>query len=510
MQIQPLSALRKWTILTHRYLGIPFSVLFVVWFVSGIAMIYARGMPALTSETRLERMPALDFSRIQLSPSEAADAALLGGNPNRAVLLTIMGRPAYRFSTRGSVTVFADDGELFFEISRDDALAVASRFLGDPDDGRLEHLGILNEADQWTIGARAQLPMHKIRVDDSAGTELYISEQTGEVTVLTTRGSRALAWVAAIPHWLYFAPLRLNGPLWSQTVIWLSAIGCLMAVLGIVVGFLQFRPSRPFRLRRLMSYVPYRGLMRWHYITGFVFGIFTLTWVFSGLLSMDPWGWADGGGLETGRLQQTLRGGSLEMEMFPPASPDDWLAAVGNRDIKEVEFLRIQGGPYYSVTDGAGDGTLLSASPLAVRSVPFDSDVLLSQVHDTYSEASIVESGVLTTYDSYYYQRGGSPPLPVLRVKFDDPDNTWLYVDPARSRLVARLTDRGRLDRWIYNGFHSLDFGFWYNSRPAWDIGVIVLSIGGLSTSLIGMYLGFRRLGRGVFRSGATRGASAN
>jgi hypothetical protein len=54
-----------------------------------------------------------------------------------------------------------------------------------------------------------------------------------------------------------------------------------------------------------------------------------------------------------------------------------------------------------------------------------------------------------------------------------------------------------RVERWLYNGLHSLDFAFWYNS-PAWDVGVIALSLGGLSTSAMGLYLGLRRLRRGV------------
>jgi hypothetical protein len=238
--------------------------------------------------------------------------------------------------------------------------------------------------------------------------------------------------------------------------------------------------------------------MRWHYVTGMVFGLFTLTWVFSGLLSMDPWGWADGGGLEVGRLQQVFRGGALEMTLFPKTGVDQWENLAGEDGIKEIEFLRIQGEPYYDLTRASGQSSLVAALRFGPRAAPFDRDLLLEQVRDRYDEASVVESELLDEYDSYYYQRGGAPPLPVLRVKFDDPDRTWLYIDPARSSLVARLTRRGRLDRWIYNGFHSLDFAFWYNSRPLWDIGVIVLSLGGLSTSLIGMVVGFRRIGRGL------------
>ncbi len=499
MSIQPLTHVRWWAIRVHRYLGIPFSLLFAAWFVSGIAMIYARGMPALAPETRLARLPPLDFSRVRLDPSEAAERAFLGNHPDGAALLMVMDRPAYRFSMRGDVTVFADTGEMLVDVDSDDALSVAARFVGDAG-ARLEHAGVLYEADQWTLVERARLPMHRIRVDDRAGTELYVSEQTAEVAVLTTRLTRAMAWVAAIPHWLYFTPLRLNGPLWSQTVIWLAVVGCGVALLGIIVGLVQFRPPRPFRFRRFMEAVPYRGWMRWHYVTGLIFGLFTLTWVFSGLLSMDPWGWANQGGVNTGRLERTLTGGPLDMGLFPPAAPEAWAAVAGD-GVREVRFLRIQGRAHYAAVGADGSETLLSASPLGPPDGAVSSEFLVGQVRDVYGADAVVESETLAQYDHYYYPRAGSPPLPVVRVKLGDADGTWLYIDPARSRLMRRLTDRGRLDRWIYNGFHSLDFGFWYHNRPAWDIGVIVLSIGGLASSLIGMGLGLKRVGRALGRT---------
>jgi hypothetical protein len=36
--------------------------------------------------------------------------------------------------------------------------------------------------------------------------------------------------------------------------------------------------------------------------------------------------------------------------------------------------------------------------------------------------------------DGYYYARWEELALPVLRVKFDDPAQTWLYIDPRRAR----------------------------------------------------------------------------
>ena len=151
------------------------------------------------------------------------------------------------------------------------AQTIAAAFVRLPEH-RLHHVGRLTEPDQWSLTLR-QGPMHKFTVDDEAATQVYVSERNAEVTVLTTRGS-------------------LNQPLWRQIVLWTSGVGIALALLGIVLGIIQLKITRPFSFKRLGSYLPYSGWMRWHYVTGLVFGVFTLTFVFSGWLSMEPWGWA--------------------------------------------------------------------------------------------------------------------------------------------------------------------------------------------------------------------------
>ena len=85
--------------------------------------------------------------------------------------------------------------------------------------------------------------------------------------------------------------------------------------------------------------------------------------------------------------------------------------------------------------------------------------------------------------DGYYYDSRASRPLPVLRVRYVDEHNTWLYLDPQRGGIVQRSVSVTRLRRWLYQGFHSLDFPFVYFRRPLWDATVIVLSIGGTALS---------------------------
>ena len=523
----------RWLILIHRYLGIPLSALFVVWFASGIVMMYTGDMPRLTPELRLERLPELDFDRIVLAPASAARRAHLSPTPQRASLLTVMDRPAYRFD---GVTVFADTGERLDEVGPTAAAAVASRFTGRPPRA-VEYAGTLTEPDQWTLVERRQLPLHKLVIDDESGTVLYVSPRTAEVAMLTTRRSRALAWMGAIPHWIYFTALRTNQPLWYDIVVWTSTLGCLLAVIGLVLGVTQFR----WRLRRgdnrsaggIRSRVPYAGWMRWHYLTGVVFGLVTLTWVFSGLLSMDPYGWNNASGLDVPR--DALSGGPLDLASFAAVDGGTWERVAGGQPVKEIELLRIQDDSYYSVRVGAGpmeaagvlpdrrtnvDGggeapgpLLVAADTLAPRREPFSPESLLKRLTAAVPGVPVVESELLSDYDAYYYARGYSrerqAPLPVLRVKFGDPMETWVYVDPALGRVVAREHRLTRVERWLFNGLHSLDFAFWYDRRPLWDIGVIALSLGGLASSGIGLWIGCgrirRALGRGLLPTSAVR-----
>ena len=507
-----MQTLRRALIFTHRYLGIPLSVLFVLWFVTGIAMIYVGGMPTLSAQTRLEHLPELDLAAVRYAPAAAAAEAASGFG--RVVLTTVLDRPAYRFaSPYGAATVFADTGAPLDDIDVDTARDVAAKFVNQPAHAvALERT--VERPDQWTLQAGRDMPLYKFNVDDGNGTEVYVSPGTGEVRLVTTTKTRTLAWIATIPHWFYITPLRSNQPLWYWTVVGTSALGCLLALLGLVLGITQFHKSTPFRWS---SAVRYQGWMRWHYISGAFFGVFALTWVFSGLLSMEPFDWANADSLEISG--DALTGGPVELEQFPPLAAEPWTALLRGRALKEIEFRRVDDAPYYlarytgSVAEPdprrerlhqpypiAGRAEpqhmLVDARTVAERTEPFATEMLLARLRAAAPDTTIVTHELLADYDSYYYSRNRQAPLPVLRVKFNDPLETWVYVDPALGQIVASIHRLHRIERWLYNGLHSLDFGFWYDRRPLWDIGMILLSLGALVTSTIGMWLGLKRLRR--------------
>lgn len=78
----------------------------------------------------------------------------------------------------------------------------------------------------------------------------------------TTRGARLGAYLGAIPHWLYFTPLRANGPLWAEVVVWLSGSGTVMSILGLIAGVWRYSPSKRYRFPAGASSIPYSGPKR--------------------------------------------------------------------------------------------------------------------------------------------------------------------------------------------------------------------------------------------------------
>ena len=507
---------RRLLIYTHRWLGIAGSLLFVVWFVSGIVMMYA-GMPILTTEERLSRVPVLDLTRARVDVGEAA--VRVGVAPRRIVIGMLGDRPVYRFVGAGGLTtVYADTGAALDGLDAVAAADIARRFAPEHA-ATTRYDALLRDPDQWTLQSGAYLPLHRVRLGDDGDTVLYVSDRTGLPVMRTTRQTRRWGYVGAVLHWLYFRPLRARGELWSDVVIWVSLLGCVLCLSGLVWGLWRVASSRTYRLRGGLSYSPYAGLMRWHHYMGLVFGLVTFTWVFSGALSMDPWSWHPGTG-PTRVQREVVTGGSLRLGPLTVEQLRAGGEAFASSFVpKELEVVQFLGEPYLLALDvrplvggdarAALPNTLAGqwTHPLMQRIVSiahpergafsrFEDELFGDLAAAVMPGVDIIEATWLRVYDSYYYDRSQRRRLPVLRVRYDDPQRTWLYFDPHRGAIARKEERLTRLNRWLYHGLHSLDFPFLYDRRPLWDIVVILLSLGGIALSVTSLTQGWHRLRR--------------
>lgn len=505
---------RTGLVLTHRWMGIAGGLLFLIWFASGIVMMYAR-MPVLANEERLARADVLDATRLRIAPARAAATA--GAAHSRLSLVMTDGRPAYRFTSggarAGAVIVFGDTGELRGNVDIDAARRAAQSFAPDYR-GVVHDLGEITEPDQWTLQARSQLPAFRLALDDAEATQVYVSQRSGEVILRTTARERFWSYAGPVLHWLYFTPLRRNGSLWSTVVTWASIAGCIVCLTGMAWGLMRLSPSRRFRQGGTSRMSPYTADMKWHHYTGLVFGAVTLTWTFSGLLSMGPGDFLSS--RTPGAVRQRLATAPVD---YTSVSTDDIRAAVTSLArhvvVKELELIDVDGRLYWFALDAprAADASLWAEAGLGPRrprptldhryadaEAPdrvfrvFDEDVLRRVAERAMPGVDVDTAIWMTSPDAYYYDARGQRPLPVLRLEYGDAERTWLYLDPSRGSVVLTHDRTTRTRRWLYQGLHSLDFPILYDKRPAWDVVVIVLSTGGIAVGLTVLRPAWRRI----------------
>jgi hypothetical protein len=245
----------------------------------------------------------------------------------------------------------------------------------------------------------------------------------------------------------------------------------------------------------------------------------TFTWALSGALSLTPWDWAPSTD-PSDEQRAAIAGGTFRADV---ASPDalGGAAARLSRDfaVKELEVLQFAGRPFVLAYKPTGLAAALRSknrdvsaifnpqlalahasvwldSPAADSFQRLDLDAVEGVGPSLLPGTQVRDARWLDEYDSYYYDRTASRPLPVLRVTYDDPERTAMYLDPQNGLISMRQTTLSRANRWLYNGLHSLDFPFLYYRRPAWDVVVAGLSLGGLLLTVTTMIPAIRRLRR--------------
>jgi hypothetical protein len=480
--------MKRWWYLTHRWVGIGVCLLMVMWFVSGVVMMYV-GYPKLSTSERLAALPSLSVQPECCAVPQALREPQASFKSIR--LTTIATEPTWIAEPlKGPPQAWrAMDGVVAGFIDRKAAERSASAFasakvqVGEP---------VQEDAFSHSRALDPHRPLWPAKVLDGSGVQLYVSSRTGEVVRDVSATEARWNWAGAWIHWLY--PFRGNflDRWWHDIVVWLSVIGSVLALTGMVVGVWRWRFSGRYKNG---SHSPYRSTMlRWHHITGLIGGTLALTWIFSGLMSMNPWKVFESSADKPDLV--AYGGGPLRLDQarIDLGSLIASFSAQGPAP-RELSFQRTAG-ELQVVSHSAGE-------PARRLDGAFDIDMLTAKAGKLLPKHKVIESRLQTDYDLWYYARAShtmlghiDKPLPVLRVDFSDPHATTIYLDPATGAIVGRLDTAGRWKRWLFAFLHSFDAWPLLAARPLWDGLLIVASIAGLIISATGVVLGWRRLQR--------------
>ena len=488
----------KSLIFLHKWLGVVLALLFLFWFVSGVVL-YFVPFPGLSQTERLTGLAPLNLPKgCCLTADQASNSAglkvsdaRLGMHEGKAVW-RLLGKPLGDSEAAPQWrAVDAQTGQILPALSADAARKVAETF-----SGKKAVQSELLERDQWTVpqGLNPYRPLQRVQMEGPEGLELYVSPGSAEVIRDTRRAERFWNWLGAVPHWIYFTELRRYPNAWHNVVVWLSIPGVLLAVTGIVLGTWHLFINRT-------RWIPYRQWwMRWHHITGLVAAIVTLTWIFSGLLSMNPFKvFSPRLALHSEHVQWL--GSKTAVVLLPSQA----LASSGLPDIREIDIVQVAGQSWYRLWGVKGqtlvraDKPSSSIAPEVLNALPDETiQASLLGLRPDASAEGTVTLAKLSAYDDQYYARVVTDntryvrPLPVWRAEWAD--GVAMYADPTSGKLLLRVDDTNRWQRVLYNGLHSFDFAPLLARPLLRDALILIFSILGTALCVTSCVIAWRVL----------------
>ncbi|TKG94309.1 hypothetical protein EYV94_13580 [Puteibacter caeruleilacunae] len=462
----------------HKITGSILSILFLVWFVSGIVLIF-EGFPHADKEQNFHNLTP--FTAQQFTTIKPPLQSWKG----RVNLEMCDGKPIYRNYTKDGKQCIFDAKTLttIDTFSEDYARRLVSATIKAP----IEKIEIINDFDSWIPWSHfeAYFPILKCYMNDSKHTILYVSQKTGEIVQETNRAKRWAARCGAIPHWIYFKQIRLQRGLWIDLVIWLSFIGIIASITGIVVGFI--------RQKRGKGITPYKKPMyKWHHITGYIFGVFVFTFILSGFFSLAriP-NWM----VFVSEDQQPSISWNqpTDMSMHSTVAPAKiWDALKTKNNIRKITWKSIHNQPCFFVY--GNDYKVPEVYVMKDDSIyqkPLLTKTTVENLANRYLNGQPYELCVQNKYDNYYNSTSKRfLPLPVYKLKIDNEAQTWLYIDPKTGEEIRRYSKNNRLQRWLYQGLHKFNLK-WFDSSTDWlrKLLLILLSLGGIVVSVTGVWL---------------------
>ncbi len=471
--------------LIHRYLGIALGVVISLWCLSGFVMMYEQ-YPELDDSERLAGLAPLDLSACCRLPDDFSNIGI-----DRFRLEMMAGSPVLRLiDGRDQHVIDLRTGEYLPEFFAADAHSIAAASAAEYGLQGSPRLLDLIERDQWTVYAsyHPHRPLFHFAMDDPPGTELYVSSTTGEVVQMTTLRQRFLNWMGAVIHWLYPTALRQHAGVWLQVVVWLTIVSLFLTVVGIYIGLRQYKTRRNGRRS------PYRGWALWHHYAGLVFGLFTLTWLISGLFSVNAFGALEGRGF--GLEYERLRDGAVDFEnasAFVSALPAQNIPAAAVR----LDVAMVGGQLQAIAADKETQRIRLNAGTLQPEKLPGDFYAQAAGV--MRPDVPVMQAGWLTEDDAYYFSHHEERRFPVFRIQYEDGER--FYLDAVTGELAYAVDRERQWLRWVFHALHRGDFSALVRSRPIWDLMMWPLMLGVTVGAVAGTWIGFQRVLRALRRS---------
>ncbi len=478
--------IKKALLKIHQVSGTVMSLLFVMWFISGIVLIFERFPHASRQERfmHLEPFTCSDFTTMKMLPDSIKGSGI--------AIEKYQGKPVYRIATgRHDEKVF--DAQSLIQItafSETECLQMAESYSG----YHSKKSARINELDAWLPWSSyaPMLPIYKFYLNDPDNSVVYVSSKTGTVVQHTTRKKRWFARFGAIPHMMYFTSLKSKTALWKKVIIWLCLLGVIASLSGIIAGIVRLN-------RKTKGLTPYKKFwFRWHHLFGFFFGLFIFTFALSGMVSvMDIPQWMAPGGKEFNpKKNWNKHSKKITNSTYNPHQL--WNSLEDKAGVRKIEADEGMGQALWLVYYNQHQKPVvyLIEPDTIVKKSSYTLEDITQQAYKALNETNY-RTFILNNYDNYYKESAmNNYPLPVYCIEWDAYSRDILYIDPLTGKALFSYNKNSRMHRWLYQGLHKFDFKFLKQHDWLRKSILIFLAVGGLIVSISGVVLGYKWLRR--------------
>lgn len=521
---ETMKTMKRLLFQVHRWLGVVLGLFMVVWFGSGVVIMYS---PTIT-QTRSQQLAhaetlSPEFGWLSLgeawarSAEQRKTAAGTGKNSNTvsvaegkgvkdavasivdARLVRSAGEPLWLIEDTNAqrYALSARDGAVQ-TITAEQALTIAQHWFAGNNKIDLTTARVLGTIDK-TILLRNQdalSPFYHVALG-SEGDELLISSKTGEVLHASNRQARAFYWAGNWVHLMKPLDALGLGGIRNDVQLWLALAATIATLTGLIIGWLRWRPGLAGNATYSEGRTqPYREFwFTWHFWSGLVGGCVVFLWALSGFLDTNPgkiFSQANPNRQEINRYLGT--GLPFVMSQWQPNLSLQLAAAVEGDEVVELSWKRLGDEPVLLAYTREGQRLAQAVEGTAAY---FKDAALHAAVARLAPNTAIARQQRLVNYDSYYYPRQDQSrvekPLPVALVVLADATQTRLYIDPQDGKLLAKLDSSARVLRWLYSAVHHWDFG-WFTYRPLWDVWMLMWLSFGMVLGVSSVVIGWRRL----------------
>lgn len=448
------------------------------------------------------------FPRVPSTPPFASSLQLLKTSPDSIItsidtgairsisLGTRLGKNVITISTGDSTYRYLTDTmDPVHPVNEDEFMQIASEYCN----AGIIRIDTLTEVDQWIPFERwsEQMPIYKYHFNDTDRHELYMTDD-GKVIQMTDRKSRYHAWIGAIPHWLYFTPLRKHQKAWTDFVIWAALLGCIMCLSGIAVAIIVWWKQRKHGL----WHCPYRKFWwRWHFISGMLFGWCAITFAFSGYMSMtdlpaflkkEPDKLSQNQGNGESKRRDRPNGNRRNGNCAPLESyrlDVNKVIEESGDSLVEIKWMSWNDYPYYKLIYRNSSVNIDARIPDRLCEFILTEAMIHEDVQQNYP-GSFYSISPAEDNEGMYMSHDNGPAQPTA-YKVTLPDNGLhpvVYYD-THSLSKRRVDDNSRLKNLLYQKLHSLKFAGLYEHKGVWYAVMFILLTGGTLLSVTGVYL---------------------